>query len=56
MDDDDPGYEHDLWFKKSKRSHDKVPLRADHWYNKKLDDDSDEPEKSGFLICYGYFV
>ncbi len=43
----DPGYEHDLWMKRTKPTEDEQELRADRWYYKKMDKLRDNPEQSG---------
>ncbi len=50
IDDKDPGYEHDLWMKRTKPTEDEQELRADRCYYKTMDKLRDNPEQSG-MYC-----
>ncbi len=47
--DNDLGFESDHWMKRRKNHQDiEEPLRADRWFYKKMDENRDDPEQSGF--------
>ena len=50
VDNGDPGYEHDLWMKRTKPTEDEQEPRADRWYYKNMDKLRDNPEQSG-MYC-----
>ena len=47
IEDGDPGFEHDAWTTSSESAH---LLRADRWYYKNMDQERDDPDKSGLLL------
>jgi hypothetical protein len=49
IEDNEPGFEHDHWMKKTKPTESVAELRADRWYYKNMDDLRDNPEQSGIF-------
>ena len=50
IDDNEPGFEHDHWMKKTKPTESVAELRADRWYYKNMDQLRDNPEQSGMYL------